>query len=103
MTDIGRYIAKWYPEMDRKGSETVATWRSPNEMLEAAKRLMLDGKDPITEEDWARVVNCFAVNIAAGEEYPTIKLMKMLYEIPLSDEYIEQIVHFQSAQKAVAQ
>jgi len=39
---------------------------SPNELLEGAKTLMLDGREPQTEEDWVKVVNFFAHNIAPG-------------------------------------
>ena len=74
-------------------------WVSPNELLEHAKREMIDNREPKTQEDWALVVNYMACNINKDVAQSAMKLIKMIYDIPLSDEYIANIVAFQNARK----
>ena len=64
---------------------------SPQEMLDAAKDVMLEGKEPANATDWAMIVNFMALNIATGLEEPALKLLKHIFDIPLPDEYIEAI------------
>jgi len=73
--------------------------RSPNEMLEAAVDMMLDGRQPATEEDWVLVVNFLAANIHQDVVAHAMPVLKMIYTIPLSDEYIAEIVRFQISQR----
>ena len=72
------------------------TFRSPDEVLAAAKDAMLEGREPETEQDWAKIVNFMAANIHEGTRLPAIQLICKLYDIPLSEGYIENIVAFQS-------
>lgn len=65
---------------------------SPNEMFKAAKDRMLNGKEPKTPEDWMRVVNFFACNIADGLELPATELMCKILHVPLKPETIKYIV-----------
>jgi hypothetical protein len=70
-------------------------WHSPNEMLEAAKDSMLEGREPSSQEDWYLVLNFFAANIEATVCESACLLIKHLYDIPVDDENIKQIVQFQ--------
>ena len=38
--------------------------RSPNEMMAAAKKEMLAGKEPSTRKDWQEIFNFLAYNVA---------------------------------------
>jgi hypothetical protein len=73
---------------------------SPNDMVESAKQIMLDGQEPVTEEDYAKVANFVAFNVSDGLEEPVLKLMKMMYEWPLEDQYLDHIATFQAEAKA---
>lgn len=72
---------------------------SPNEMLEAGKIQMLDGKEPSNKEDWVMLFNFFAVNIANGLEEQACLLLGKIYGVPLTDDEIKSIVQFQHAEK----
>lgn len=73
--------------------------RSPDEMFTAAKSFMLDGREPSTHKDWELVMNFFASNIAKGVEESACRLLKMIYDIPLDDDLINQIAEFQRNRK----
>lgn len=73
--------------------------RSPDELLAGAKEHMLHGRDPESEEDWAQVVNYFAFHIACGLEVEACKLLRVLYDIPLSEKYVVEIAEFQAKNK----
>jgi len=77
----------------------MSTLRSPNEMLEEAKKQMLEGKEPVTKKDWQLVMNFFAANIAKGLEESACKLLKVIYSIPLEDNEVVQIAVFQMQRK----
>lgn len=68
---------------------------SPNELFEAAKDAMLDGREPKTPRDWALIINFIAYNIADGLELPATLLMAKLLGAPLGEDYIERIVKHQ--------
>lgn len=68
---------------------------SPNEMMAAAKEEMLGGREPETETDWELIMNFLAVNIHHEVAMPACKVMAKLYDMPLTDNQIEQIVAFQ--------
>lgn len=76
----------------------MVTMRSPDEMLEAAKKEMLEGREPTTREDWAKVVNFWAFNIQKGlglEENVCLLLWK-LYNVPLTEQEIRTIARSQA-------
>lgn len=68
---------------------------SPNEMMHEAKRHMLDGRDPITFTDHCSIMNFVAYNVAPEAALDACRLFAMLYDMPLDDTHIEQIVTFQ--------
>jgi len=72
---------------------------SPNEMLDAAKRIQLDGREPETNDDWVLVLNFVAFNAAAGLEREICKLFAMIYDMPLADRYVQEIADYQAASK----
>jgi hypothetical protein len=72
---------------------------SPNSMLEAAKDIMLDGREPETREDWAVVMNFFAANIQVEVALSACKLLVKIYHMPLSDDEVKEIVEFQLARR----
>lgn len=80
---------------DNKGDKLV----SPNEMLEAGKKQMLDGREPSSKEDWVMLFNFFAINISQGLEEQTCLLLGKMYDTPLTDDEIKTIAQFQHAEK----
>lgn len=59
---------------------------------------MLEGKEPVTEYDWALCVNFWATNVSVAE-IGICKLMKKLYNCPISDEDVTAIAEFQANKK----
>lgn len=81
------------------------TMRSPDEFLEAAKRICLDGRKPTTRADWVIVINFVAYNVLDGFEDVICKIFRLLYpecEAVLSEEDIDQISAFQITKKQLA-
>jgi hypothetical protein len=72
---------------------------SPNEMLDAACEMMLDGRRPVSTEDWALVVNFFAANIHPEVVVHAMPVLKAIYSIPLENDEIKAIVAFQLIQR----
>lgn len=72
---------------------------SPDDLLNAAKDTMLGGREPETWEDWARVINFVAVNAHSGLEHSICKLMVTIYEMPLTEQQVTEIVDFQVMEK----
>lgn len=81
---------------DKDKSERLV---SPKEMLEAGKKLVLDGRDPSNKNDWIILFNFFAVNISQGVEEQTCLLLNKVYHSPLTDDEIISIAQFQHAEK----
>lgn len=73
--------------------------RSPNELMEFSKKAMLNGREPVTLEDWVLIVNCLAANLHPESAQPAMKVIKMIYDIPLSMETINKIVAFQISRR----
>jgi len=61
-------------------------------MIEAAKEMMIDGRDPNTEEDWALIVNFVAANTTPELADSVTRLMMKLFDCPLEAHKIEWIV-----------
>lgn len=72
---------------------------SPDEMLEAAKEMQLGGRDPQSKRDWVLVMNFFAVNIDTILASSLHALLAKIYDMPLSEEEVDQIVSFQVSKK----
>jgi len=68
---------------------------SPNQMLAEAKEQMLDGKEPVTWEDWARIMNFCAANVHPEVAESCCQLLGKIYYMPLSKDHITEIVNFQ--------
>lgn len=77
----------------------AGNWVSPNQMMEAAKKHMLEGREPQSQEDWAQVVNFFAANIMKGMEEVCVPLVCKLFDVPLPDEFIIEVCKFQMERK----
>jgi hypothetical protein len=69
---------------------------SPNELLESAKTQMLEGRDPESKDDWSAVMNFMAFNISAEVAESACLLVRSLYDIPLTDDEVKDIVRFQN-------
>ena len=73
---------------------------SPNDLQQAAKDQMLNGRDPVSDDDWALCANFWAANIQSGLEVSAIPLMGLIMGCPLSKEYLVQIAQFQATRKS---
>jgi hypothetical protein len=76
-------------------NQKEGTWRSPNEMFDAAKTMMLDGREPIDERDWELIVNFLAANVHPDVATAAVPLVCMLFDCPLRKQTIQDIVAFQ--------
>lgn len=76
-------------------------WLTPNEAIEMAKQAMLDGRQPETEEDWAKIMNCLAYNAVPVVAEVQCQLIALICDIPLSKENISDIVTFQLHRRAL--
>jgi len=68
---------------------------SPNDMMEAGKRIVLDGREPETKRDWILLFNFVGANIVKGLEEPVSLLIGKLYSAPLTEDEIRQIANYQ--------
>lgn len=67
---------------------------SPADLLSAAREHMLGGREPKTHDDWILVVNFVASNIDKECALPCTRLFCKLFDVPLGDSLISQIVSF---------
>jgi len=72
---------------------------SPDQVMQAAKEQMLNGQEPQSHVDWVKIINFVAFNMDASLADSICKVMKTLYDIPLTDEEISDIVEFQSERR----
>ena len=91
-TDWGK---QWPEEPLRTPAEQLTNWISPNEILAEAKNLMLNGHEPRSDEDWARIMNFLAYNVASEVAHEACRLMATLYDMPLTSEEVSNIVDHQ--------
>jgi hypothetical protein len=75
---------------------TEGQFISPNEALKRAVDLMLHGRKPETPDDWTQVMNCIAANTPTEAAESVCLVMKALFDIPLEDDFIREIVTFQN-------
>jgi hypothetical protein len=71
---------------------------SPNDLQANAIKVMLEGKEPVTERDWQLCVNFWAANVSVAE-IEICKLMRRIFNCPISDEDIAEIATFQVKKK----
>ena len=76
------------------------TFRSPNEILAAAKEQMLGGRKPVTQEDYQKVLNFVAYNTAAGLEEDLTPFFAYLYGMPVDEPTCREIGRFQARRKS---
>ncbi len=72
---------------------------SPDEIMKNAKDMMLEGREPSNHKDWSLIFNFIAYNIETGLEESASLLLGKIYDVPLSEDEIKQIVEFQISQK----
>lgn len=77
----------------------MARFVSPNDMLAEAKKQMLEGREPVSREDWCLIMNFVAANVDSEVVGPCCKLFATLFNMPLSDSEIIQIMEFQLESK----
>lgn len=77
----------------------MTSFVSPNELHLAARRAMIDGREPVSEDDWARCVNFWAANIDPAVGTAAIPLIAKILDCPLPRELILEIAEFQFAAK----
>lgn len=70
---------------------------TPIEMFSAAKEKMLEGREPVSKQDWQLIANFFAANIAPGTAIPSMKLLRVIFNMPLSEEEVVYITLFQQS------
>jgi hypothetical protein len=63
--------------------------------MQAARDIMLDSREPKSEEDWCRIVNFWAANVHEDSAREAVRLLCLLFECPLERKYIDEIVTFQ--------
>ena len=71
---------------------TEEVWKTPEEMMAAAKEWQLQGRDPKSEQDWRSVVSFWAVNVAPEVTDSAVRLLCRLFNCPLSMDTVTQIV-----------
>jgi hypothetical protein len=72
---------------------------SPNQLMDAAKKYMLGGREPQSKLDWVMIVNFWASNILPEVNASICLILKLMYNCPLEDEMIEKICQFQNREK----
>ena len=75
------------------------TVRSPYELLGAAKKHMLDGREPVTQEDYQKLLNFVAYNTAEGIEEDLTPFFAKLYEMPVDEATCREIGRYQARKK----
>lgn len=68
---------------------------SPDEMLQRAKVVMLDGRSPINADEWQLIINYVASKMPVEMALQACVLMKVLYAIPLDEDVMAIICTFQ--------
>jgi hypothetical protein len=72
---------------------------SPNDMQKAALDAMLQGREPVSTEDWELCANFWAANISKGLETSAIPLLGMIFNCPLGKDVLVAIAKFQAGRK----
>lgn len=85
--------------MEEGNGSNNGRWVSPDEILAAAKQYQLNGREPITREDWAEIMNFVAYNVMREIAAAVCDLFAVMYDVPLSKDEIGAIVAFQSMQR----
>jgi len=76
----------------------MAVMRSPDEMMASAKDTMLNGREPESHEDWCKIMNFLAYNIAPEVQLEACLFMQKLYDMPLTSGEVAAICAHQLLQ-----
>lgn len=80
----------------------MAKFVSPNEMMEVGKKMMLQGRDPTSMDDWVQLANFWAFNISSDVGVAGIHLVAMCMNCPLSRDELTIIWDYQVEAKRKA-
>jgi hypothetical protein len=78
----------------------TSTFRSPDDMLEEGKKIMLQGREPKSQRDWYLLMNFLAGNVHHSVALSACQLLAHIYEMPITDAEVEAIVNFQLQERA---
>lgn len=67
--------------------------------MESAKEQMLSGREPANQRDWQLIVNFFAFNTDPTCAEMAVPFLCRLYDIPLTEGQVKEIVAFQLANR----
>lgn len=81
-------------------NETKGHWTSPDELLAAGKDIMLESRDPETEEDWLLLVNFWAGNVHPSVQPAAVLVICKLYNAPVSERQVRVICKLQALHEA---
>jgi hypothetical protein len=84
---------------NRKEVITMPSLVSPNDLLMAARNAMLEGEAPSTYEDWFKIFNFLAANIAPQAQPAVLILISKIYDVPLGEKEIRAISAFQTSRQ----
>jgi hypothetical protein len=68
---------------------------SPNDLQQAAEEAMLDGRKAKSYEDWVLCANFWACNVLQEAAEPICILMVRMFDAPISEEDVKEIVAYQ--------
>jgi hypothetical protein len=68
---------------------------SPNEMFAAAKKEMLGGNEPVSIEDWLKIICFWAATIKKEVAVDGTMLMAAMYGCPLKQHAVRKIAKIQ--------
>lgn len=72
---------------------------SIREMMDAGKEIELGNHDPVTETDYIKLVNFFAVNIHPAVMGEATKLAVQILRFPLEESLVAEIIEYQFQEK----
>lgn len=76
---------------------------SPNEFFAAAKDVMLDGREPKSDEDRDLVMNFIARNADLEMVEPTCRFMNLIFDLKIPAEHVANIAKFQTERRLAGQ
>jgi hypothetical protein len=72
---------------------------SPNDLQQAAKDAMLEGREPASVHDWMLCANYWAANVQKGLETSILPVLGLLFDCPVSREDLVVIAEYQAGRK----
>jgi len=65
---------------------------SPNELLQAAKDIQLEGREPEEKTDWVQIVAFMAYNVDLKLAPVAVPVIAKLFDMPLTDEEVRRTI-----------